>query len=491
MMNRIVVRRRGSVPHNNNHYRQQPTTKTSTELLQYMMSESGSGCDLPPPSPCQSDESMPQQTPLPHPTPSLDHANYKQTYQHLVSAYESTGLVRDDGQHMTYANATHAMMRSPRGQPPPPLIDWPCCPCVVTINTATTDRSQQVRILSIDGGGVRGLIAAIVLADLEERTGKAIVDLFDVVIGTSTGALVACALCTPSPTDRQRPRYTARDIVKFYRDEAANIFRPLSWSRWLGQCGTLGGPKYDSANFERILGRLFGDAKLSDSLVNLCVVAYEIEQHTPFVFASSRSQRDEGKLDFYLRDICRGSTAAPTFFAPAHIKSCGSGQTTELALVDGALIAPNPTARAVIESSSLFRHVPFSHYLVVSVGTGSITKPIYYGEARDWGQARWILPSIEIMFSGATQLVHDDMLQLFPAFCGSGNGGYLRLQTVLEAASNEIDDASPHNLHALSLDANKLVRQNTIALVQLADFLLNSTTKSNTTATTTTTSPPQ
>ncbi len=84
------------------------------------------------------------------------------------------------------------------------------------------------RILSIDGGGIRGIIPAIILASIEERTGKPISELFDLIAGTSTGAILALGLTKPNASGK--PEFTAQRIGELYEEEIPNIFRnPQSW----------------------------------------------------------------------------------------------------------------------------------------------------------------------------------------------------------------------------------------------------------------------
>jgi patatin-like phospholipase len=86
-----------------------------------------------------------------------------------------------------------------------------------------------VRVLSIDGGGVRGLIPALILAEIEKGTGKPIAESFDLIVGTSTGAILALGLTRPSDADAAVPEFSAERIAQFFREDAATIF-PNSYS---------------------------------------------------------------------------------------------------------------------------------------------------------------------------------------------------------------------------------------------------------------------
>src|SRR3954468_17801023 len=114
-----------------------------------------------------------------------------------------------------------------------------------------------MKILAIDGGGIRGLIPALVLTEIEKRTGRPISSLFDLVAGTSTGAILACGLTRPQPM-------SAEGLAALYQEEGPQIFAPF-----LGKTITsLGGvidERYDAKELVKSLQRHLGDARLSQA----------------------------------------------------------------------------------------------------------------------------------------------------------------------------------------------------------------------------------
>ena len=90
-------------------------------------------------------------------------------------------------------------------------------------------------VLSLDGGGIRGLIPALVLADIEKKTGKRIAELFDLITGTSTGGILALGLCKDNGNGV--PQYSAKNLSKIYQDRGSEIF---SRSFWRGMSSTGG-----------------------------------------------------------------------------------------------------------------------------------------------------------------------------------------------------------------------------------------------------------
>jgi patatin-like phospholipase/acyl hydrolase len=91
-----------------------------------------------------------------------------------------------------------------------------------------SEKTETARVLSIDGGGIRGIIPAIVLKRLEELTGRPTSDMFDLLTGTSTGGIIALALTFPS-SDGGGPRYSAADLVQLYESKGPDIFRASGW----------------------------------------------------------------------------------------------------------------------------------------------------------------------------------------------------------------------------------------------------------------------
>ena len=131
------------------------------------------------------------------------------------------------------------------------------------------------RILSLDGGGIRGVIPATVLAAMERELGQPIASSFDMIAGTSTGGILALALTIPGADGR--PRYSPADIVKMYVDEGPSIFHASPWEK-LARLGNLNGPKYGCSGIEGVLKQYFGDARLKDALTDVLITAYEIDK---------------------------------------------------------------------------------------------------------------------------------------------------------------------------------------------------------------------
>jgi uncharacterized protein len=301
-----------------------------------------------------------------------------------------------------------------------------------------------MRILAIDGGGIRGLIPALVLAEIERRTDKRVAELFDLIAGTSTGGILACALSVPG--EDGRPRYSAEELTRLYVSEGPRIFRrPL-----LTQLATLGGiadQRYDDAGLREALDTYLGGARLSEALVPILITAYEIEGRFAFFFRSERA-RDDATYDYALTDVAHATSAAPTYFEPHRVTDAADART--YALVDGGVFASNPAMCAYVDAVAAGRGDEVR--VLASLGTGEAIRPIRYEKARGWGQLEWARPIIEVLLSGAAETVDFQLRHLL-------RERYRRFQIRLELAKDDLDDASERNLADLAEEATRLIRK--------------------------------
>lgn len=156
--------------------------------------------------------------------------------------------------------------------------------------TMNTTPNTKYKILAIDGGGIRGIIPALILAEIEKRTQKQIFSLFDLITGTSSGGILALGLTkprlNPTPSDSALiAEYSAEDLVKLFAEYGAEIFYEPFWEKFFGQIEDIFiQPKYSSQSREEIFTRYFGDAFLATNLTEVFVPSYDIEQRIPIFF---------------------------------------------------------------------------------------------------------------------------------------------------------------------------------------------------------------
>jgi patatin-like phospholipase/acyl hydrolase len=314
-----------------------------------------------------------------------------------------------------------------------------------------------VRILAIDGGGIRGLIPAVVLADLERRTGRRTAELFDLIAGTSTGGILACGLTRPG--DDGAPAFSAADLIGLYESEGPEIFHRSLIKRITSVDG-YADERYDDVGLNAALLRYLDGTRLSQAVTDLFITAYEIERRQAFFFRSSRARKDP-TYDFTFVDAARATSAAPTYFEPVRVSDVAGASS--YALIDGGVFALNPAMCAYAELAATGRRDEID--LVVSLGTGSHTRRLPFEDVRGWGQIEWARPLIDVVFDGLAQTVDFELGQLV------GPERYVRFQTDLTEASDDLDDAGDRNLEALRREGNRLVEERAEDLERVAKAL--------------------
>ena len=279
-----------------------------------------------------------------------------------------------------------------------------------------------MKVLAIDGGGIRGLIPALVLAEIELRTGRRIADMVDLIAGTSTGGILACALGKPDPLP-------AAEIAAIYEEEGPKIFS-RSLLKKVASVGGLTDERYDDDGLVAALERYLADTPMTAATVPLLLTAYDTEAR------AIRFLRSEGEgSGATMVQATHATSAAPTYFEPVRI-----GDAT---LLDGGVFAINPAMCAYAEVAGKLD-------LLLSLGTGSHTRRLPYDEIKDWGQLEWARPVIDVVFDGGQDAVDFQLRALL-------GDRYARLQTELGEASDDLDDASADNLAALRREAERLI----------------------------------
>jgi predicted acylesterase/phospholipase RssA len=324
---------------------------------------------------------------------------------------------------------------------------------------------RMIRILAIDGGGMRGIIPAMLLAEIEDRVNQPIAQLFDLVAGTSTGGILALGLTVPKLPSG--PLYSARQFVEMYEREGARIFSRSIW-HWLTAFDNLHHPKYSTSGIEEVLDQYFGDSRLRDAATGVLIASYEVERSFPFFFSSSNA-RERVDYDFAARDVARATSAAPTYFKP--MKMLTGTQDDHYTLIDGGVFANNPAACALVEARTTYPES--GDFLVVSLGTGELNLSLPYDQAKSWGLARWAVPILDVVFDGVSRTVDYQLRQLLPESPGECKR-YYRFQTTLDGYSHKLDNTSAAHIAGLKTLASNLIEERSDDLDQLCDTLAKS-----------------
>lgn len=292
--------------------------------------------------------------------------------------------------------------------------------------------ANSIKVLAIDGGGIRGIIPAVILGELQKRLGKQLWESFDLIAGTSTGGIIAVGIGTACNNGKP---YSAQQLVDLYVQNGAAIFKK-GWLLWIRE---LFGPKYSPDGLQSVLQKYFGSTQLESACTPLLVSSYDLESQLPFFFKSHKIASDSG-YNWPVSDVARATSAAPTYFPPFHLARAKEDKQ-DYALVDGGVFVNNPSVAAYVEARKLYPHA--KKVVVVSVGTGDRQDRIKYVQAKDWGLIGWAQQIVPVLMDSVSEAV-DYELEHLPECT------YHRLQVKdLSVDEGQMDNVTPENVAAL------------------------------------------
>jgi uncharacterized protein len=239
--------------------------------------------------------------------------------------------------------------------------------------------SEQFQILSIDGGGIKGLFVAATLAAIEDDLRVNIVDHFDLITGTSTGGIIALGLGLG---------LKPKEIVRFYIDKCPEIFRnPIKFwclKHWLMS-------KFPQAPLRDALKEIFGDHRLSDSTKRLVIPAYNLGDDDVYLFKTPHHERLRRDFKVFMWTAALATSAAPTYFRPCR-------EVDAIRLIDGGVWANNPTLVGIIEAVSVL-NVDLKEISVLSIGTSETL--VRRSKRLDWGgRLLWAPCAVDVIMRG-------------------------------------------------------------------------------------------
>ena len=225
-------------------------------------------------------------------------------------------------------------------------------------------KNHEFRILSIDGGGIKGIFPATVLAELEEKFlgGESVANYFDLIVGTSTGGVIALGLGAD---------LTAKDLRDLYQERGREIFPPLNRpAKVAAAARRVFKYGYDSDILRGVLLDLVGDKTLAESRNRLCIPSSEAEHADVYVFKTPHHPDYQLDAEEKMLKVALATSAAPSFFRVLEDEG--------YKFVDGGIWANNPTMIGLVEALSAF-DVQRDRIKILSLGCGS--KPF---EANRW-----------------------------------------------------------------------------------------------------------
>ncbi len=276
--------------------------------------------------------------------------------------------------------------------------------------TAGGAGGEGFRVLAVDGGGVRGIFAASFLATVEEQLGAPVARHFDLLVGTSTGAIIVIGLALG---------VEARRILELYTSRAVGVFgKPSPFGGYLW-------PKHRNDGLVRELRDLFGTKVLNDVETPVCVTSYELTNSYPRIWKDDHRKGLSAGGNKMAWQIALASSAAPLFLPAAQVAPGDSH-------VDGGLFASNPALIGITEAVRYFGQ-PLSAVSMLSIGAGELAERIPYARARAMGLVQWRSQIIEHMFIAQARMTHE------VARCLLDPEQYVRVNIALDRAY-DLDD---------------------------------------------------
>lgn len=296
------------------------------------------------------------------------------------------------------------------------------------------------RILSLDGGGIKGAFTTSVLATLEEETGQTAVNHFDLITGTSTGGILALGLGLG---------ISASEILKFYSDKGPVIFPKTSLVKKAKQ---LFCSKHSSAVLRKELTNVFGTHKFGESKCRLALPTYDAISGRIFVMKTAHHERFKYDINALAVDVALATSAAPTYFdaAPFPVHKDAS-------YVDGGVWANNPVMVGVTEAVA-FLGASLGNIDVLSIGTTA--KPSSIAAHTDDGVAQWNIGLVDLMFEGQMEAAHAQAKLLL-------NDRLHRINVTAMAGEFSLDDASTDTIRKLiNLGRSEAVKKEHLEIVK-------------------------
>lgn len=340
--------------------------------------------------------------------------------------------------------------------------------------------NRKFRILSIDGGGLRGIVPLQVIKYIESVTNKEIHKTFDLIAGTSTGGILTGALTLQDSTDIEgnKRKFSLDDLEKIYTERGKEIFPVPSnmFSKCLKGIMKWFSPHYDPNNLEDILVEHFGDSRITSCLKPIYITSYDIHRNRPlsFTFREATFSPDKNSK---LTEICRATSAAPTYFPTYSFNY----ESEWLTCVDGGVCMNNPSLGALVEvlGNSDYKFyrlenepIQLQDIYLLSLGTGSSNYLLDSKKSKNWGRIKWIKPVINLTMNGPSKIIHRQIETIFRSFGLENN--YLRVDINIDGKYSEMADSSDMTIDYLVKQTNSQVLDNPTLRQKLDSMLRDS-----------------
>ena len=328
---------------------------------------------------------------------------------------------------------------------------------------------SRTRILSIDGGGIKGIVPAVVLLHLEKllkqlskNQNSRIHDYFDLFSGASTGAIIIAGLL--SPDKNNHPKYSPEEILDLYLENGHIIFNSSFFQEIKSVSGIVN-VKYDPEGLESVFEKYFGKSELKDLLKPSLIPVYDLSRGKNYFFRQQKALTSP-RHNFYVKDLLRGATSALSYFPPAQISTVNDRE--HRCFIDGGVFANNPALSAYAEFRYHNSNLHAKDTMMLSLGTGRKTTNLDCEVTANWGAAEWLYQG-SYLTSNAVASASD--YQLNAVYDNKPN--YLRLDASFDdEQSSSMDNTDKEYLDYLISLGESIVKEKQSEINTFAEELI-------------------
>ena len=329
---------------------------------------------------------------------------------------------------------------------------------------------SRTRILSIDGGGIKGIVPAVVLLHLEKllkqlskNQNSRIHDYFDLFSGASTGAIIIAGLL--SPDKNNRPKYSPEEILDLYLENGHIIFNSSFFQEVKSVSGIVN-VKYDPEGLESVFEKYFGKSELKGLLKPSLIPVYDLSRGKNYFFRQQKALTSP-RHNFYVKDLLRGATSALSYFPPAQISTVNDRE--HRCFIDGGVFANNPALSAYAEFRYHNSNLHAKDTMMLSLGTGRKTTNLDCEVTANWGAAEWLYQG-SYLTSNAVASASD--YQLNAVYDNKPN--YLRLDASFDdEQSSSMDNTDKEYLDYLISLGESIVKDKQSEINSFAEQLIS------------------
>lgn len=318
---------------------------------------------------------------------------------------------------------------------------------------------KKVKILSLDGGGLRGIVPVLILKRIEEMTGKKIHELFDVIVGTSTGGIIACGLtCTK---DGVNPLLTIDKLIELYTTKGDIIFpaKKNFITKSISSVNSIFNPKFSPKGLDGLLTDYFGDLTLVDTLKPVIVTSYDLKNNEVLMFKTRNAVWNKEQYNDKLKDVCRATSAAPTYLPSFEMEYDGKKRIC----IDGGIYINNPAMAGVSDMLRSIEGLNIKDIECLSLGTGVYSENLGMEKTNSWGWKDWAKPISTLMMQASSKATTYECNEILKK--------HLRLQVCIgDESKSDMSDSRPETTKYIIDKVNKDILDNPEVIESIKRF---------------------